>query len=81
MEGEFSFTDISGENNRVTFDVVHKAAEYREYGICAKQYNDSGTLVDSATAEERFITKTEAEMTVKMLCECQVMPCTLCDII
>lgn len=81
MEGEFSFTDIMGDKNKVRFKVVQNEADYRKYGIYAEQLDDSDRLIDSVAAEERFITKTEAEMTIGMLCEYQVMPCTLCDII
>lgn len=81
MEDIFSFTDIMGEDNTVEFKVIKTDADYRKFGICAKQYDKNGKLIDSANAEERFITETEATETIRMLCEYQVMPCTLCDIL
>ena len=81
MKDKFIFVDIEGEENTVTFEIVETDSEYRRYGISTRQINQSGQIVDSAVAKERFITKAEAEAVTEMLCKCQVMPCTLCDVI
>lgn len=81
MKDRFEFMDIDGEENSVTFEIVQTEADYRIYGIGSKQFNKKGQVVDSALAAERFITRAEAEAIIDMLCDCCVMPCTLCDVV
>lgn len=80
MKQKFEFTDIDGESHMVEFEVIHNEGEYRVYGIRACM-TSGGVVQENAEVRERFITLAEAEATLGMLCECQVMPCTLRDVI
>lgn len=80
METKFEFTDMDGALHTVTFSVIETEHEYRRYGIEACML-DGGVIKETVQARERFITPGEAEATLKMLCDCQVMPNTLRDVI
>ena len=80
MKETFGFTDIDGKTHAVEFSIIQTEADYRTYGIRACLITD-GEVTESKEATERFITLPEAEATVKMLQECEVMPSTLCQIL
>lgn len=80
MKDSYEFTDEEGNGCRVEFEVIHKEGSLRKYGIAGKIITN-GEITDTAEANERFITEDEALKTLEMLCEFQVTPCTLCDVI
>ena len=80
MKQEFEFTDIDGMEHTVQFSVIQTKHDYRVYGIRACMLQN-GVVQETAEARERFITLGEAEATLQMLCDCQVMPNTLRDVI
>lgn len=80
MKDKFEFTDIDGVAHTVAFSVIENEHEYRRYGIRASMLH-AGEVEETFEARERFITLVEAEATLKMLCDCQVMPSTLRDVI
>lgn len=80
MKQEFTFTDIDGERHTVEFEAIRADAEFRTYGIRAVMHQ-CGRIEESAEVSERFITPEETRATIDMLCKCQVMPCTLRDVI
>ncbi len=74
------FQDEDGETCRVEYTVLDAEKPGWRYGIRARLFR-KGNPVETAEATERFLTRTEAEQTMKMLCRYQVTPCTLCDVI
>lgn len=81
MMGEFfDFLGEDGVAYRVEFELVDETEKFRRYGVRAKMFC-GGILQDEAVALGRFLTRTEAEQTMRMLCKFQVTPCTLCDIV
>lgn len=76
----FNFQDEEGEACRVEFELLDSEKSIWRYGIRARLFRQ-GNLTETAEATERFLTREEAEQTIKMLCQFQVTPCTLCDVV
>ena len=80
MGMSFGFYGEDGSAYRVEFSILKKEHIKRAYGIRAEIFQE-GVLVEYAEATNRFFTRAEAEKTVELLCQFQVTPCTLCDVI
>lgn len=78
---QYTLTLEDETQSTVSFDVICEADAYRPYGISAELVNTATQERDSAAAHNRFATREEAEATIQMLCDNQVTPCTLCDIL
>lgn len=76
----FDFCDEEDRLYRVQFEVLNDGGSHRPYGIGATIYTD-GKRIETTEARNRFFTRAEAEENIKMLCEFQVTPCTLRDVI
>ena len=80
MKKTFQFIDTDGRENTVEFEAVKTGEGCRRFGVRA-QLSQSGTVLETAEAGARFITPEETAAVLDMLCEFQVTPCTLCDVI
>ncbi len=80
MRQAFTFTDSEKQVHTVSFRVIRNEGEFRTYGIAAEMTGENGEE-ETAAVTERFITREEAEATIEMLCACEVMPCTLKDVV
>ncbi len=80
MNMNYVFTDEDGKCQTVELRMICAESGTRRYGVEASLIHNE-SVVETETAEERFITEKEAEETMKMLCDFQVTPCTLCDVI
>ena len=80
MSISYEITDEEGRGQTIELQTVCAKDGIRRYGVEARLiHNDE--VVEKEIARERFITKEEAEETIKMLRDFQVTPCTLCDVI
>lgn len=70
----------SGEEVVVRIKTIYMPTAVRPYGFYAEMLDQNGNVLDSATAEELFITETEAVAEMELISQYQVTPCTLCDI-
>ena len=80
MKQTFAFTDIDGIPHDVEFELIQTPGEFRTWGIRGSLLTH-GVPEETAEVTERYITRGEAEATLSMLCQCQVMPCTLKDVL
>ncbi len=80
MKKIFQFIDADGRENTVEFEAVQDRAYCRQFGVRA-QLSRAGKVLETAEAGARFITPEETSAVMDMLCEFQVTPCTLCDVI
>lgn len=80
MKMNYEFTDEEGRCQTVELQMICTGDGIRRYGVEARLIHNEEVL-ETEAAEERFLTEEEAAETMKMLCDFQVTPCTLCDVI
>lgn len=76
----FDFCDEEQETCHVEFELLETEESIWRYGIRAKLFRN-GELAETSEVTERYLTKEEAKEMMKVLCQFQVTPCTLQDIV
>ena len=80
FDTEYKIEIDSGEDVFVKIKIISCPASVKPYGFYAEMSDLKGEVIDSAVAEEIFVTEAEAIAELNLMSEFQITPCTLCDI-